>query len=84
MDICMPNQTEWLRISADMAKAEKGALTIANEEETRKKINSFMANMPPLSGANSIPIVDDGVIRNIWNGPATAAATNTSDENEME
>ena len=69
MDICLPRTEEWIRVSAGMAKEDRGAATVEDESEARKKIQEGLGRLPILTGANSTPVqtnTGEQQLRNIW------------------
>ena len=69
MDICLPRKEEWIRVTAGMAKEDRGTATIEDEETARRKIQEGLNMLPLLTGANSVPVQQpsgDQQMRNIW------------------
>lgn len=74
MDICLPRQEEWIRVSAKMARDDKAPTAVKDEEEARKKIAAGLENLPVLTGANSEPMdmERNQSMRDIWNNKEDA------------
>ena len=67
MDICLPNSgEEWIRVTARMAREDRGNNTTLDENEARRKIQEGLSLLPTLTGANAAPVASGSNVRNIW------------------